>query len=180
MRGFSVRTWLPVMAIFAPYVAQGKVFLHQDQALKQAFPEATTLERKTLFLTAAQTHAIEQQARVKMDSSLVTYYVARDKDRVMGTVFFDSRIVRTFKATYMVVVRPEGTLETVEILSFQEPEDYIPRANWMALFTGRGLSEGLRLRRDIPNVTGATLTCQSIVDSVRGILSLYPLTRQVS
>lgn len=174
-----ISTWLlpwPVVALSAR-LAQGKLFMTQDEALAKAFPQGSRIERKTLFLNPSQVKAIEDASKTRLESTLVTYYVGLDaQGNRMGTAFFDTRVVRTMPMTTMTLVRPDGTIGFIEVLSFYEPEDYLPRPRWLELFTGKPLSDRLRTRRDIPNVTGATITCQAMTDGARQTLALHSLT----
>jgi hypothetical protein len=61
----------------------------------------------------------------------------------------------------------------VEVLAFDEPPDYLPRAEWYRQFDGRPLDAELDLRRAIRPVTGATLTARSTTDAVRRVLALH-------
>jgi len=173
-RCLSLLLPLPVIALTAR-LAQAKLFMNQEEALKKAFPGATRIERKTIFLTPEQVESIQQSSRTKLDPTIVTYYRGLRGEEIIGTAFFDTRVVRTMPMTFMTLINPDGTLGRVDVLSFYEPEDYLPREGWFALFRGRDASAGMRLRRDIPNVTGATLTCQAVTDGVRQTLALNTL-----
>jgi Na+-translocating ferredoxin:NAD+ oxidoreductase RnfG subunit len=72
-----------------------------------------------------------------------------------------------------VTVRPNGSLLAVEVVAFGEPEDYLPRRNWLKLFSGRRLDEELQVGRGLAHVTGATLTTRSIADAVRRVLAVH-------
>ena len=45
-------------------------------------------------------------------------------------------------------------------------------ADWRALFKGKTLSDQFRLNRDIPNISGATLSCRNVTDGVKRLLAL--------
>jgi len=61
----------------------------------------------------------------------------------------------------------------IEVLSFQEPEDYLPLPQWYAQFPGRPLEDELSLKRGIRPVAGATLTTNATLDAVRRVLALH-------
>lgn len=151
---------------------QAKTYLAQPQALQMAFP-SYQVERKTLFLTSAQAAQVEQASGTKPDSLIYTYYVARSSAGVAGIAFFDRRIVRSMPVTYMAVVSPAGTIQSVEILSFDEPEDFFPPDRWLALYKNRALNNDLAIGRGIPHITGASLTSQAMNDGIRLILAIY-------
>lgn len=151
---------------------EAKVYLSQPQALQTAF-QSKAVERKTLFLTAAQIQQIEKLSGTKVDSSIISYYVARSPKGVEGIAFFDRRMVRTMPVTYMAVVLPSGEMDRVEILSFEEPEEFLPPSPWLKLYHGRALTNDLAIGRGIPHITGASLTSQAMNDGLRTILATY-------
>jgi electron transport complex protein RnfG len=75
--------------------------------------------------------------------------------------------------TYMTVVKPSGDIDHVDILSFEEPEDYLPPARWLALYKNRALGNDLAVGRAIPHITGASLSSQAINDGIRLMLAIY-------
>lgn len=149
-----------------------QVRLTKDEALKLHFPGAT-IERKTLFLTDGQHREIERAATARVESKIVTYYVARREGRLAGVAFFESQTVRTMPATYMVIVDPDSTVRNVEILAFHEPTDYLPPERWLNQYRGRTSGDDLFLKRGIQNISGATLSAQTISNGVRRWLAAY-------
>ena len=73
----------------------------------------------------------------------------------------------------MVVVRPDGSIARIQVISFKEPTDYLPRAGWYRQFEGLLLSHELQLDREIHSVTGATLTATAATAAARRILALH-------
>ena len=142
--------------------AGGKVFLTTDEALKLAFPKCE-VKRATAYLTDAQKKRVAELAKVDFESGVVYPYTAMKDGQVVGTAYFDTHRVRTLRETIMVMVKPGGTIGRVELLSFAEPRDYIPRGNWYGQLVGRKLDEDLSLKRKIKGVTGATLTAKATV-----------------
>jgi len=152
--------------------AQAKSYQTQQEAIHSAFP-SQQVGRKTLFLTQEQVQRIERLARTKVDSRIVTYYVAKDASGVAGVAFFDRQLVRTMPVTFDVVVKPSGNLDRVEILSFDEPDDYLPPLRWLQLYRNRVLNDDLAIGHAIPHITGASLTSQAMNDGVRRALATF-------
>jgi Na+-translocating ferredoxin:NAD+ oxidoreductase RnfG subunit len=165
-------------AVLAVTASDAKVFLSQEEALKLAFPTAT-VERRTAFLTPEQ----QRQARTLsgdevLPSALVVYYVATEAGREIGTAYFDTHIVRTMPETIMVVVDAEGRAARIEVLSFQEPEEYLPRPRWYEQFQGKTLNDELSMKRGIRPVAGATLTARATTEAARRMLALHEVIRR--
>ncbi len=152
---------------------RAKLLLPQKEALRLAFPAGAQVEKKTAFLSVEQALEAQKLARVKVSSLLWTYYVARSTQGVLGYAYFDRVIIRTMPATVMACLDAEGRVRFVEILTFGEPEDYLPRPRWLKLFEKRGLSDDLRVHGVIRNVSGATLTSESLTRSVRRMLAIH-------
>jgi Na+-translocating ferredoxin:NAD+ oxidoreductase RnfG subunit len=153
--------------------AEAKVFLTQEEALKLAFP-GSTVEHKTAFLTPAQQKAAQTLSRdEELPAALVNFYVATKDGSDVGMAYFDTHVVRTMPETIMVVVDPAGAIARIEVLSFLEPEEYLPRARWYEQFAGKPLSDELSTKRGIHPVTGATLTVRATTDAARRVLALH-------
>jgi hypothetical protein len=158
--------------------APAKVFLTQEEALRLAFPAGTAVERKTAFLTESQQKEAQRLARTESPpEALIAYYVGRRDGQPIGTAYFDTHIVRTLPETIMVLVDPKGKVLRIEVLSFLEPEDYLPLPRWYGQFAGHGLDDELSLKRGIHPVAGATLTANATTDAVRRVLAVDRVIR---
>jgi uncharacterized protein with FMN-binding domain len=154
-----------------------QVLMTKDAALARFFP-GLTVERRTLFLDEEQEAVVKTRARTEVESRIVTYYVARSQTKVEGYAFLETNTVRTMPETFIVVIRPDSTVSGVEILAFHEPADYLPGARWLSTFVGHRLTDGLWVKRDIPNITGATLSSQAITRGVRKAIVLFELVTE--
>ena len=154
---------------------QAKLFLSQEQALELAFGGEAAVERQSHFLTAEQVARARALAGpgVQVEGALVTRYVGRKDGHVLGTAYFDTHRVRTLPETLMIVVGPEGKVTRVEVLTFGEPDAYLPRPAWYGQFQGRALDRELAVSRAIHGVTGATLSGRAATEAVRRTLALH-------
>ena len=170
----SSRRFFATLCVLAAAAAPAwaKVFLTQDEALKLAFPGAA-VERRAVFLTDAEVVEAAALSGGPRPSALAVAYVATVDGRLAGTAYFDTHVVRTQPETLMVVVSPAGTIARVEVLSFSEPEDYLPRGHWYAQFPGKALNGDLAVKRGIRPVSGATLTARAATEAARRVLALH-------
>jgi len=150
----------------------GKVFLTVDEALELAFPECK-VERATEVLSEEEQEKVERLAKGALSGRVVRPYRARREGRLVGTAYFDVHRVRTKNEVLMLVVSPEGTLRRLEVLSFAEPLEYLPKAAFYAQFAGQGLDDDLDLDRDIRRVAGATLSAEAATGAARRTLALH-------
>lgn len=154
-------------------VAYAKVYFTRENALSMAFPGASAIEKKTLFLSLDEQKRIEELAKVKLDSRMVTFYVGKGDGKVVGYAYLGSQVIRTKYAVFMVVINPDKTVKSVHVLAFYEPEEYLPPQRWFMQFSEKVLNEGLWPKRDIHAVTGATMSVYSITREVRKVLAIY-------
>lgn len=158
-----------------PLASAQIVRLTQDEALRIAFPEPASLERRTAFLTDGELQRARALAGddVPVTRSVVTYYIGARDDAPVGAAYFDAHAVRSLAQVLMIVVNRDGRVGGIEVLKFEEPPEYAARAGWLDMFTGRTLDGSLSLKRAIPNLTGASLTSQAVVRAVRRALALH-------
>jgi hypothetical protein len=154
--------------------AHAAVLLTQDQALRLAFPEGEA-DRRTLYLDETSRAGVQKQARARVESLVITYYVGALADATTGYAFFETHIVRTMPETFMTVIDSSGTVRFVELLAFYEPADYQPPPRWFEQFQGKILDNNLLVKRGIRNITGATLSTHALTDGVRRALALWAL-----
>lgn len=167
----------------APPAVTGAVFaqvrLTQQEALRVAFPEPATIERRTAFLSEQELESARGRAGfdVEVEQSVVTYYVGWSGDQPLGVAYFDAHRVRTLPEVLMIVVSPESRIRRIEILKFSEPPEYRAPESWLAQFEDEPLTESLNLERSIVNITGATLTSQAVTEAARRVLALHQVIR---
>jgi hypothetical protein len=153
--------------------AGAKIFLTREEALQLAFPGAS-IERRTAYLTDAQRREAQKlSGEAELPAALVGYSVATKDGKPAGVAYFDAHMVRTMPETIMVALDPAGAILRVEVLSFDEPEEYKPRPAWYAQFAGKPLNDELSMKRGIRPVTGATLTARATTDAARRALALH-------
>lgn len=158
---------------FAATAAHATVYRTQEEALRDAFPDADAVEAKTFVLDDAQANRVRELAETDLDRKIWTVHVARRGAEVLGYAVLDVRTVRTFPEALLIVLTPDGAVRSVRVLAFHEPTEYQPPDRWLALFGGKRLGPDLRLKRDVQQIAGATLSSQSVVRAVRTALALY-------
>ncbi len=153
--------------------ASGAVFRSQEDALRDAFPDADRIEAHRYVLDEAQASQLRALAETDLDRKLWTVHTAHKGDELLGYAVLDVRTVRTFQEALLIVLTPDGAVRSVRVLAFHEPLEYQPSERWLGLFGGRRLGPELHLKRDIRQIAGATLSSQSVTRAVRTTLALY-------
>lgn len=155
--------------------ADARVYETQEQAIDHAFPPPHTVQRRTLYLSEEQARRAAKTAGVPMEMRVMPYYVGLLSGRPTGFAYFDTHLVRTLPETILILLSAEGRIVRIDILSFDEPEDYLPTPRWIGQFPGRSLDDDLSLGRGIRSLSGATLSARAITDAARRILALHRL-----
>ena len=162
-----------LVLVLVPAAAGATVLVTVEEALGLAFPEAT-IARETLFLTDDQRTSAAETSGTDVASAIVTRFVATGSDgEVVGYAYLDTHRVRTLPETMLVVLDADGTVRRVEVVTFREPLEYMPRRGWYEQYEGRKLDEDLALKRAIRPVTGATLTARATTEAVRRVLAIH-------
>ena len=164
---------LIVLFLASPNSLLAKVFYAKEDAIRSAFPEAEVIEKRTFFLTEDQKRQVENLARTRLDSNLVTLYMGKRGQRLLGYAMIDVHTVRTLPEAVMVVLSPEGRVTSTLILAFYEPLEYLPTERWLKQFEQRTLTPDLRVVGGISGITGATLTARGVTEAVRKALAVY-------
>jgi Na+-translocating ferredoxin:NAD+ oxidoreductase RnfG subunit len=155
----------------------GDVYLTVDEALELAWP-GCQVERSTVFLTEAQMKRVLELSRVEVPTAIIHPYRVQCDGKPAGMAFFDAHDVRAKGEVLMIAIDPEGTVRRVEVLSFDDHPDYLPRKEWYDQFDGQPLDDGLALDRTIVPTTGATLTSRSTVNAVRRSLAFFQVLQE--
>ena len=162
-------------AACVPADAEARAFHGRKDGLAEVFPEADSVEPKRFFLREEQKAAVAKLSGAELDDGLVTVYVARKGEAVVGYGFLETHIVRTQPQTLLIRVSPDGKVERILQMAYYEPMDFIAGESWLAQFEGRELAPDLRVRRDIHGIGGSTLTAYATTQGVRKSLALHEL-----
>lgn len=152
--------------------------MKRDEALKTAFPNAAEIEKNEIFLSSEQSKTIESISKAKNESKLYIIYEAKDGNKTLGYAIIDTHTLRTKSETVMFVINPDGSLRQTEVLAFFEPPDYQAGDKWMQLFEGKTTDDTLKVGRDIPNMSGATITANSLAQATRRILAVFKVASE--
>lgn len=158
--------------------AHAVVFYARDEAMSLAFPDADRIEARDLFLTATQRAEIEEAAKSKVESDLLTVYVGHKNGAVMGYAIIDTHVVRTLPETFLIVLGAQGNVTATHVLAFYEPTEYMPGERWLRQFNDKRDPKDLRVGRGIAAITGSTLTSHAVTAAVRRALAIYDVLLQ--
>lgn len=165
---------VPVVAIVAPAYAAD--YMTVEQAQKLFFPDAATFADRKLTLDEKQRDLIKEKAGVRQRTETQPVWSAERDGKVMGWVFVDDVVGKHEFITYATAISRTGEVIGVEILSYRETHGgQVRDAAWRENFKGKTLADPWRLGKDIPNISGATLSCRNVTDGVKRLLVMWDL-----
>ena len=173
-RLLGIALLLPIVfGLVAAEEVSAKVFASQKQALAEAFPTATRIERDTTILRKTELARVTAITRDDKPPRVVVLHTAWKDDELLGYAHIDVHNVRTKPEAFMVVLTPAGIVRSVRILAFHEPLDYLPTDSWYAQFEGKTGEDRMRVGGDVHGVVGATLSARAAADGVRRMLAYW-------
>lgn len=178
MSRFDSNPLWPAIGIVAAVVPVGVTiaasYLTVEAAQKALFPGADSFVPVVLTLADAEKRAVADSAGPQAAHGELRIWAAKRGDAVLGHVFVDNVIGREDFITYAVGVGADGKLLPVEILDYRESHGgEIRNKAWLAQFAGKSEQSELRMRADIKNIAGATLSSEHVTAGVRRILALW-------
>lgn len=159
--------------------AQEGVFLAEAQAPMAVFPRATTFARTVVPSTPElreQIQALLGSLPPSLWEPAYTVFTAKQHDTLLGYAVIVEEIGKHQPITFIVGVQPSGKVAEVAVMVYREPYGgEVRHERFLAQYTGKTLPQPLLPYRDIRNITGATLSCQSIGRGVRKALALVQI-----
>ncbi|MEA2046852.1 MAG: hypothetical protein U9O64_00235 [Campylobacterota bacterium] len=146
-----------------------------DSVIKSSFKNVSEVIPKHLILTSTEFKEVRAKAKASVDTKVYRYYLIRSKSHTIGKAVLITRKVRAKKATILYAFDKKGTLRFSEIMAFGEPPEYIPSQTWMNQLDNQKPSTPLMLGKDIPTISGSTLSAQSVVDGARIARAVYAI-----
>ncbi len=161
-----------VALIGAPIYAHAKIFVSADQAQKLIFPNKQFTKTPLL---------ITEDVQDKMQSASSVSHPFKG-DRVWkasdGSYFIVDEVVGKHEMiTYAVGISPTGAVQGIEIMEYVESYGYeVADESWRKQFVGKTAEDPIKLKKDIENISGATLSSKHLTDGVKRIMVMYDLT----
>ena len=167
--GFFI-LFLLLLSAVTPGFAE--IFYSKNEAMELAFGKGAQVELLSLFPDENQVAKIQQDARVKLDSGLFTFYVGKDQGNILGYAAIETITVRTKPETLMIVLTAQGELRNVYTLAFHEPPEYQPPERWFEQLYKRPLAE-MDFNKGVDGISGATLSTRAAINSIRKVMAIY-------
>jgi Na+-translocating ferredoxin:NAD+ oxidoreductase RnfG subunit len=170
MKTARLMFFLTLFATATP--ALSGIFYSKNEAMELAFGKGAQVELLSLFPDEQQTASIEQQAKVKLGSGMLSFYVGKQQEKILGYAAIETITVRTKPETLMIVLTPEGELRNVTTLAFHEPPEYQPPERWFEQLYKRPLVD-MDFNKGVDGIAGATLSTRANLTSIRKVMATY-------
>jgi Na+-translocating ferredoxin:NAD+ oxidoreductase RnfG subunit len=148
-------------------------YLTVAQAQQALFPEAERFVDATVELDDAQRKAIQKASGVRQRTKTQPMWRAEKQGTRLGWFIVDEVIGKHEFITYALALSNDGKVLGLEILAYRETHGYqVREVKWRQVFVGKTLSDPFKLDQDVPNISGATLSCRNLTDGVKRLLVL--------
>ncbi|MEE9615164.1 MAG: FMN-binding protein [Thermodesulfobacteriota bacterium] len=167
------------LAAAAPDAAAAAVreYATEQEVLERAFPGAE-IEKKRLKISPGERERIEELIKGKYFKKSISFHIARKEGRTLGYATVPNEVGKTRRITFMVVMDRDGKVKSVDILVFRESHGYeIENPRWRKQFEGKTIEDPIRPRRDIKNISGATLSVRAVTRGVKKALAAFEVLR---
>lgn len=159
---------LGIALIFSAPSAQATEYLTQEKALELAFPGADAITPQTVLLTKEQREQIGRLTQQTAVTPKFDYHTGLVKGVTQGYAVLGDARSKSDPFTYLLVLNPDCSIRMVEILTYSGIRGHeVRQKGFLNQFKGKTAQDKIQLRSDIKNMAGATISCQSLTDSIR-------------
>lgn len=163
--------WLAPSIVMISPTTHATEYLTVEEAQKVIFANADEFKFETITLSDTQRDEIRKLSGVRQRSKEVRIWHALKKNETLGWFIVDEVIGKHEYITYAVGLSPAGQIVGIEILIYRETHGgQIRDLSWRKHFAGKTLKDKFKLDEDVPNISGATLSCRNVLDGVKRLL----------
>jgi Na+-translocating ferredoxin:NAD+ oxidoreductase RnfG subunit len=174
MRKIPSLLLVPPALVAAAVPAYAADYLTIPQAQHALFPAADQFVDATVALDDGQRTAIEKLSGVRQRWKKQAVWRAEKDGTLLGWFIVDDVVGKHEYITYATALSADAKVLGIEVLSYRETHGYqIREADWRNRFVGKTLADPFKLDQDIPNISGATLSCRNITNGVKRLLALH-------
>ena len=151
---------------------QAQVLISPVEAMQENYGADASISKKNILLSTEKFKNIQKNAKTKLDTKIYRIFTAKKGEEILGYGILVNRKVRSKNAVILYFIQ-DSILQGIEIIAFNEPREYMPTEKWNAQFINIATSKNLQLNRDIPSISGATMSARSVTDSSKIAFAIY-------
>jgi len=168
-----MRQFLLYLLIFLALPLSAKMLISPKDAMEQNYGAKSKIVEESIVLSASEANKIQEDAQVKLDSKIFKFFKAVQDNKTLGYGVLINRKIRTKNGVVLYLISSESVLKGIEVIAFNEPMEYVPSKKWISQFQSVDTKAPLFLSKDIPTITGATLSAKSFVEGSRLAFAFY-------
>ncbi len=150
-----------------------QVFLTEEQALKEVFPECDVILYDEFPLSADEKSQLQNTLRRKIYEDGFIVYVGMKSGEVEGYAIITEEVGKFHPYTFIVSVTPKGKINKIAILVYRESRgSEIAKKRFLYQFKGKSLKNRIRINKDIINISGATMSVVTMCKGVKKVLGV--------
>jgi hypothetical protein len=146
-----------------------------NEVVKTSFKNVSEVKPKSLILSSRQFKQVRSRAKAAIKTKVYRYYDIVSTGKSIGKAVLITRKVRSKKATVLYAFDKKDTFRFSEIMAFGEPPEFIPSKIWMSQLQMQKPSSKLTVGKDIPTISGSTLSASSITEGARVARAIYEI-----
>lgn len=161
-------------ALVAPSYATDYLSVPQAQVL--LFPGAKAFLDQPLKFNEEQRDRIKAASGLRQRRDDQGVWRAERDGVFQGWFIVDDVIGKHEFITYAAAISPDGHVLGIEIMSYRETYGgQVRDAAWRKNLVGKTLADPFKLDADVPNISGATLSCRNVMEGVKRLLAIHKL-----
>lgn len=150
-----------------------KILTSPVDAMKNAYGLDTEISKKNIIVPKKHASRISKEAKVKLNTKIFRVFKASKNGSIIGYGILINKKVRSKNAVILYMISSDSILKSIEIIAFNEPVEYLPSDKWNSQFKNVSTDKMLRTSKEIPTITGATLSARSITNGSRVAFAFY-------
>lgn len=166
--------WLAIGFLFflpGAYAEKIDVYLTLEEAPAVVFPEADSFERRDVEVTQVIRHQMGKlvgRLKPTIWEPFYISFIAKKGEEIVGYAVVCEEIGKHRPITFIVAVHPSGSVKDVAVMMYREPfGGEVSYRVFLKQFNSKSLRNPIFPRRDIKNITGATLSVRAMSRGVR-------------
>ena len=150
-----------------------KVLISPIDAMKATYGSDATVSKKNILLSKQKAKLIEQKTKSRLKSKIFRIFKATKESQLLGYGILINQQVRSKNTAVLYFISNDSMLKAIEIIAFNEPMEYLPSKKWNEQFNNTKTTKMLQVSKNIPTISGATLSAKAITDASRIAFGIY-------
>lgn len=150
-----------------------EVLQSEDAALAEIFPDADSAHSQHLAVDSAMNSVLHERLGRKIRDSVFIVFDVYDSGQRIGTAVIADEQGKYRPITFMAGVDTTLRIVDVRVLVYRESRGgEVRQTRFLKQYRGKSLENPIRINRDIVNITGATISVNSLNAGVRKALAV--------